>query len=300
MINRQKTFDVFIAHASEDKDSFVRPLAIALGEFGVNVWFDEFSLRLGDSISRSIDKGLAQSRYGLVVISNDFIRKPWPEYEFRGLVTREVEEGRLILPIWHGVTRQQVVNFSPPLADKLALKTEDIGAEDIAKQILQEVRPDLYLKYLDGQIKRDTSEALRLLQDSIDLLSQELEETREELSEYRCPYCESPVTARIDAPVDEEQKDWDLREEFECGHVKFGGWTERPCPKDPRFPRFEDYNLSFQHNRDEKQWKWQCQAIGKTEMARSIYLPMGYGSTKEEAEVYVREHFERTASRANA
>jgi len=57
-------WDVFICHASEDKDAFVRPLAVALRQLGVSVWYDEFSLEVGDSISRSIDKGLAESAYG--------------------------------------------------------------------------------------------------------------------------------------------------------------------------------------------------------------------------------------------
>lgn len=62
-------YDVFICHASEDKEDFVRPLAEALRQENVEVWYDEFTLRLGDSIRRSIDKGLKQSRFGLVVLS---------------------------------------------------------------------------------------------------------------------------------------------------------------------------------------------------------------------------------------
>ena len=130
-----KSWDVFICHASEDKDGFVRPLAVALDSLGVSVWYDEFSLRLGDSLSRSIDKGLASSKFGLAVISQHFLQKPWPEYELRGLVAREIEEDRVILPIWHGVTRRHVLEFSPPLADKVALKTEGLSAQDVAIQI---------------------------------------------------------------------------------------------------------------------------------------------------------------------
>src|SRR3990172_5888270 len=119
--DEKNPWDVFISHASEDKDTFVRPLAVSLRILGVSVWYDEFSLRIGDGLSRSIDKGLADSRFGVVVISPHFIKKPWPEYELRGLVSREIDEDRVILPIWHGVTRKQVVAFSPPLADNVAL-----------------------------------------------------------------------------------------------------------------------------------------------------------------------------------
>jgi hypothetical protein len=73
-------WDVFIAHASEDKEAFVRPLATVLQSLGMSVWYDEFSLQLGDSLSRSIDKGILGSQYGLVVVSPAFIEKKWPEY----------------------------------------------------------------------------------------------------------------------------------------------------------------------------------------------------------------------------
>ena len=91
-----KKWDVFICHASEDKDFFVRPLAVSLNQLGVEVWYDEFSLRLGDCLSRSIDHGLANSHFGIVVISANFIGKAWPERELGGLVSREIGQGRVI------------------------------------------------------------------------------------------------------------------------------------------------------------------------------------------------------------
>lgn len=72
-----KEHDVFISHASEDKDELVRPLAEALISFGLVVWYDEFTLRIGDSLRRKIDQGLARSRVGLVVLSPSFISKGW-------------------------------------------------------------------------------------------------------------------------------------------------------------------------------------------------------------------------------
>jgi len=98
MSGKNPEWDVFISHAHEDKDTFVRPLATTLQSLGVSVWFDEFSLRPGDSLSGSIDKGISGSAYGLVVISPAFIGKHWTEYELRGLVSREVKEDKVILP----------------------------------------------------------------------------------------------------------------------------------------------------------------------------------------------------------
>lgn len=74
-IDANKEYDVFISHASEDKDSVVRPLALALKEKGVNVWYDEFELKIGDSLRRKIDQGLSKSKFGIVVISRSFIKK---------------------------------------------------------------------------------------------------------------------------------------------------------------------------------------------------------------------------------
>lgn len=64
-----REYDVFISHASEDKPSIVRSLADALVAEGLTVWYDEFELRIGDSLRRKIDLGLAKSRVGLVVLS---------------------------------------------------------------------------------------------------------------------------------------------------------------------------------------------------------------------------------------
>jgi len=130
-----ETHDVFISHASEDKDGFVRPLANALINEGLNVWYDEMTLRIGDSLRQKIDKGLANSRVGLVVLSPAFIEKGWTNYELDGIVTRTVSGEQILLPIWHNITKQQVVDFSPSLADKVARSTATHTIEEIAKEI---------------------------------------------------------------------------------------------------------------------------------------------------------------------
>ena len=86
----EKEYDVFISHASEDKDAVARPLAEALRNNGLSVWYDEFELRIGDSLRRKIDKGIANSNFGVIVISRDFISKGWTNYELDGLITRAV------------------------------------------------------------------------------------------------------------------------------------------------------------------------------------------------------------------
>lgn len=90
-------YDVFICHASEDKDDLARPLANALKDLHVEVWFDEFSLKVGDSLRRSIDRGLARSRFAVVVLSPAFFRKNWPQRELDGLVAREMDNGESVI-----------------------------------------------------------------------------------------------------------------------------------------------------------------------------------------------------------
>ena len=67
--------DVFISHATEDKEKVARPLAEALRNNGLDVWYDEFSLNLGDSLQESIDKGISESRFGIVILSKSFFGK---------------------------------------------------------------------------------------------------------------------------------------------------------------------------------------------------------------------------------
>ena len=131
----EEVFDVFISHASEDKDEIVRPLATALKEEGLQVWYDEFELRIGSSLRRTIDRGIARSRFGIVVLSESFFEKGWPGYELDGLVTRAVGGEQVLLPIWHGVTKQQVMDYSPSLADKLARSTATHTVTGIAAEI---------------------------------------------------------------------------------------------------------------------------------------------------------------------
>lgn len=130
-------YDVFISHASEDKEDFVRPLAEELIKLGVKVWYDEISIGWGNSLRQSIDKGLANSKYGVIVISSTFINKRWPAYEVDGLVAREMEGERVILPIWHKVSKAEVIKYSPSLADKLALNSSVYSIEEIADQLKQ-------------------------------------------------------------------------------------------------------------------------------------------------------------------
>lgn len=133
-------YDAFISHASEDKEDLVRPLAESLQAAGLRIWYDEFELRVGDSLRRKIDQGLSRSRFGIVVLSPAFFRKNWPQYELDGLVAREMSGGKVILPLWHHVSKNDVLSYSPALADRVALNTALMTLDEIVDALVNELK----------------------------------------------------------------------------------------------------------------------------------------------------------------
>lgn len=134
-----QTWDVFISHASEDKDAVARPLRDALTRLGITVWLDEAQMRIGHSLRRKIDDGIRSSRFGVVILSEAFFRKGWTNHELDGLVTRTVAGEQSLLPIWHDLGADQVRAFSPSLADKVAMTTDQFSIDEIAEQISEVV-----------------------------------------------------------------------------------------------------------------------------------------------------------------
>lgn len=140
-------WDVFISHASENKDAFVRQLAEKLQQiYKVSVWYDEFSLEYGDSLLESIEKGLQNSKYGLVVFSKEFFNKAWTNHEYKSLKTKEMMlDRKIIIPIWYKISKEEIANYSLTLADKFAINVEDnCDFDDIASKIIKIIRPDIY------------------------------------------------------------------------------------------------------------------------------------------------------------
>ena len=133
-------FDIFISYASEDRDSVARPLATELTRAGLRVWFDASEIRLGDSLRRSIDGGLSRTRFGVVILSKHFFAKEWPKRELDGLLSREEVGAKVVLPIWHGVTKADICQFSPILADRIGVPT-DRGLEAVVAEVLRVFSP---------------------------------------------------------------------------------------------------------------------------------------------------------------
>jgi len=133
-------WEVFISHASEDKDIFVRQLAVELESVGLHVWYDESTLTIGDRLRESIEKGLLKSRYGVVVLSTNFFNKQWPQDELSGLAVRERNGEKVILPVWLDIDRDYVASYSTILANRVAARTSE-GMGKVVSDILAVVKP---------------------------------------------------------------------------------------------------------------------------------------------------------------
>ena len=142
-VNSMSNRDVFISHASEDKEAIVRPLTEALIAAGITVWFDEYEIRIGDSLRGKIDEGLACSRFGLLIISPNFCAKgkKWPKRELDGLTAIEDSRGvGRILPVWHEITHAEVTAFSATLAGLKALVTKGMTVSEMASELKRSIK----------------------------------------------------------------------------------------------------------------------------------------------------------------
>jgi hypothetical protein len=138
---RGPAYDVFVSHASEDKD-FVRPLVRAIRRARIKVWYDENALLWGDELRKSIDRGLLNSRYGIVVFSKAFLkRKRWTEHELNGLFAKERDGRKVILPIWHKITDRELLRYSPAFSDRIAMITKRDSIADIVGNLKKLLKP---------------------------------------------------------------------------------------------------------------------------------------------------------------
>lgn len=144
-------YDVFLSHASEDKDDVARPLAVLLQERGLRVWYDELEFRIGDNIVEKLSKGIDASRFGIVVFSKAFIdqAKNWTRHELDTLEYLWITENRIIFPVWHKITLQEIREFRVSLANIYGRSTATHTIEEIANEI-QDVIAEFDLKEISN------------------------------------------------------------------------------------------------------------------------------------------------------
>lgn len=80
--------DFFISHAYEDKETFVKSLADNLQLNGALIFYDEYSIRLGDSLTESINNGIRNANHGVIILSKYFFEKGWTNAELQALFNK--------------------------------------------------------------------------------------------------------------------------------------------------------------------------------------------------------------------
>lgn len=130
-------YDVFVSHAWEDKESFVDEFVNCLRELNLKVWYDKSEISWGDSMRKRIDEGLKKSTFGVAVLTPNYIadEKYWTKAELDGLFQLESINGKTLLPIWHNLTKKEVMEYSPIIASKLAMNTVVMTPKEIAEEL---------------------------------------------------------------------------------------------------------------------------------------------------------------------
>jgi len=136
-------YDVFISHAWEDKEDFVDEFLLELTQLGVTFWYDKQRIVWGDSMRAKIDAGLTRSRFGVVIVSPNYIAegKYWTKAELDGLFQLESINGKTILPIWHNITKKEIMAYSPIIAGRLAMTTASMTPKEIAVELVTLLNP---------------------------------------------------------------------------------------------------------------------------------------------------------------
>lgn len=133
-------YDVFLSHSSLDKEAFISDFSKKLSDMGLEVFEDVKVFKIGQSQTDMMNMGILNSRFVVVFLSANFIKSGWSDYEFKSFLNREINEERIvILPIWHGVSVEEVRQYNPYLVDKFALNTQKFSLDEIAEHINQVV-----------------------------------------------------------------------------------------------------------------------------------------------------------------
>jgi len=126
----------FISHDFRDKEEIASKIALDLVKMNCPVWYDEYSLRVGDSLRETIEKGLKECRKCILILSPNFLsNEGWTKTEFNSIFTREIiEKKNLILPIWCDITKRELFDYSPILADRVGINWNK-GHENVSRKL---------------------------------------------------------------------------------------------------------------------------------------------------------------------
>ena len=169
-------WDAFVSHAGEDKDEFVEPLAKELENCGLNVWYDDFELSVGDSIPNENQRGLHNSDYGIVVLSESFFEKSWTQEELDSLIQRDVNEmNKVILPVCYDITPKKVMSNHKLLGKRYLISAESMSIPEVARELYQEILESRTKTLEDGDLNQFDPETLDYIAEIIGEIKQGME-----------------------------------------------------------------------------------------------------------------------------
>jgi hypothetical protein len=131
-------WDVFVSHATEDKDRVALPLAEKLKQAGLRPWLDRTDVDPGDNLRRKVNEGLSRSRFGVVILSDTFFEKKWTVDELDALMAMERPGHEIVIPLLHCVSPASLAERYPLLANRACLDTSG-GLEHVAAEIIRVV-----------------------------------------------------------------------------------------------------------------------------------------------------------------
>ena len=113
----------FISHDSQDKVLIASKIAKGLSSRLYPVWYDEYSLKIGDSLRESIESGIKEAHKCILILTPNFLsNKGWSKTEFNSIFTRGlIMKEKIVLPVWYNVSPKEIYEYSPSLADTFAL-----------------------------------------------------------------------------------------------------------------------------------------------------------------------------------
>jgi len=131
----------FISHDSKDKDLIARPIALGLSKLMCPVWYDEYSLKVGDRLRESIEKGIKECKKCVLILSPNFLaNEGWTKVEFNSIFTRElIEETDLVLPVWCGIDKKELFKYCPTLVNKVGVKIE-LGMDEVIRKLYHSIK----------------------------------------------------------------------------------------------------------------------------------------------------------------
>lgn len=132
-------YDAFISHAVEDKIPIANELCQKLEQAGLKIWYSGRELNAGDSIATTIHDGLNKSRFGIVILSKNYVSKNWPLREFYHLLARENEGRKVILPVLYNINPEDLALKDLTMADRFAIKA-DKGIDHVVTKLLDVIK----------------------------------------------------------------------------------------------------------------------------------------------------------------